>query len=207
MELTIFFPTQLVPARTRTQVVRLGAQCKPLDLTEQSRGIGVPIVQLTTHVKSSTLYGCTTKFFQLDGLLLFCIIMGLRSASSTIICLTISTVLHFRSFIPSISSLGDNISSSSCITTEASPLPILDTPTDQGYILHMGADRTLCAHYVKVLEYIDFRFKKNGNIYYNLKVVLQSFSLVKGKSNLILYLSKRKKRNLIHFELTRQLSS
>ena len=151
------------------------------------------MVQLTTHVKSSTLYGCTTKFFQLDGLLLFCIIMGLRSVSSAI-CLTISTVLHFRSFIPSISSLCDNISSSSCITTEASPLPILDTPTDQGYILHMGADRTLCAHYVKVLEYIDFRFTKNGNIYYSLKVVLQSFSLVKGKSNLILYLSKRKKR-------------
>ena len=104
------------------------------------------------------------------------------------------SVLHFRSFIPGISSLGDNISSGSCITTEASPLPILDTPTDQGYILHMGADRTLCAYYVKVLEDIDFRLTKNGNIYYNLKVVLQSFSLVKGKSNLILYLSKRKKR-------------
>ena len=29
------------------------------------------------------LYGHTSKFFQLDGLLLFCIIMGLRSASST----------------------------------------------------------------------------------------------------------------------------
>ena len=28
------------------------------------------------------LYGHTSKFFQLDGLLLFCIIMGLRSASS-----------------------------------------------------------------------------------------------------------------------------
>ena len=27
-------------------------------------------------------YGRTSKFFQLDGLLLFCIIMGLRSASS-----------------------------------------------------------------------------------------------------------------------------
>ena len=55
-------------------------------------------VQLTTHVKSSTLYGRTvvrsygrtvvrsygrtSKFFWLDGLLLFFIIMGLRSASS-----------------------------------------------------------------------------------------------------------------------------
>ena len=84
----------------------------------------MPVVQLTTHVKSSTLYsrtviwlygrtvvrsydhtvirsyghtvvqlygrmvgwayGRTTKFFWLDGLLLFCIIMGLRSASSAI---------------------------------------------------------------------------------------------------------------------------
>ena len=53
--------------------------------TGQSRGVGVPAVQLTTHVKSSTLYGRTSKFFRLDGLLLFCIIMGLRSASSAII--------------------------------------------------------------------------------------------------------------------------
>ena len=44
----------------------------------------MPVVQLTTHVKSSTLYGHTV-IFQLDGLLLFCIIMGLRSASSAII--------------------------------------------------------------------------------------------------------------------------
>ena len=50
----------------------------------------MPAVQLTTHVKSSTLYGRSygrkSKFFRLDGLLLpFCIIMGLRSASSAII--------------------------------------------------------------------------------------------------------------------------
>ena len=51
--------------------------------TGQSRGVGVPAVQLTTHVKNSTLYG--RKFFRLDGLLLFCIIMELRSASSAII--------------------------------------------------------------------------------------------------------------------------
>ena len=51
----------------------------------QSRGIGVPAVQLTTHVKSSTLYGRKSKFFRLDGLLLpFGIIMGLRFASSAI---------------------------------------------------------------------------------------------------------------------------
>ena len=31
------------------------------------------------------LYGRTSKFFWLDGLLLFCIIMGLRSVSSAII--------------------------------------------------------------------------------------------------------------------------
>ena len=46
------------------------------------------------HVKSSTLYSCAViqsysrmvvhpNFFRLDGLLLFCIIMGLRSASAT----------------------------------------------------------------------------------------------------------------------------
>ena len=53
----------------------------------------VPVVQLAAHAKSSTLYGRTvvrsygrtTKFFRLDGLLLFCIVMGLRSASSSII--------------------------------------------------------------------------------------------------------------------------
>ena len=61
----------------------------------------VPVVQLDAHAKSSTLYGRTvvrsygrtvvrsygrtTKFLGLDGLLLFCIVMGLRSASSAII--------------------------------------------------------------------------------------------------------------------------
>ena len=61
----------------------------------------VPVVQLAAHAKSSTLYGRTvvrsygrtvvrsygrtTKFFGLDGLLLFRIVMGLRSASSAII--------------------------------------------------------------------------------------------------------------------------
>ena len=48
----------------------------------------VPVVQLAAHAKSSTLYGRsygrTSKFFRLDGLLLFCIIMGLRSASLAI---------------------------------------------------------------------------------------------------------------------------
>ena len=67
---------------TRTRVVRLGAQCTDHWTTEQSRGVGVPAVQLTTHVKSSTLYGRTSKFFRLDGLLLFCIIMGKHPASS-----------------------------------------------------------------------------------------------------------------------------
>ena len=96
----------LARARTRTWVVRLGAQCADHWTNGQSCGVGVPAVQLITHVESSTLYGrmvvrsygcmatrlyghmvvwsygCTSKFFQLDGLLLFCIIMGLRSASS-----------------------------------------------------------------------------------------------------------------------------
>ena len=90
MELAFFFPhvsraQRLAPARTRTRVVRLGAQCTDHWTTEQSRGVGVPAVQLTTHVKSSTLYGRTSKFFRLDGLLLFCTIMGLRSASSAIV--------------------------------------------------------------------------------------------------------------------------
>ena len=53
----------------------------------------VPVVQLATHAKSSTLYGRsygrTSKFFWLDGLLLFRIIMGnavraSRAASSAI---------------------------------------------------------------------------------------------------------------------------
>ena len=48
----------------------------------------VPVVQLAAHAKSSTLYGRsygrTSKFFRLDGLLLFFIIMGLRSASLAI---------------------------------------------------------------------------------------------------------------------------
>ena len=38
--------------------------------TGQSRGVGVPAVQLTTHVKSSTLYGRTVvhpNFFSLMG--------------------------------------------------------------------------------------------------------------------------------------------
>ena len=88
----------LALARTRTQVVQVGAQCTDHWTTGQSHGVCVPMVQLTTHVKSSTLYshtvvrlyGRTSKFFQLDGLLLFCIIMGLCSASSAINCLHVA---------------------------------------------------------------------------------------------------------------------
>ena len=44
----------------------------------------VPMVQLTEHAKSSTLYGRSyglkSKFFRLDELLLFRIVMGLRFA-------------------------------------------------------------------------------------------------------------------------------
>ena len=42
----------------------------------------MPVVQLAAHAKSSTLYsrsyGRRSEFVRLDGLLLFCIIMGLR---------------------------------------------------------------------------------------------------------------------------------
>ena len=85
-ELAFFFPhvsraqQHLAPARTRTRVVRLEAQCTDHWTTEQSRGGGAPAVQLTTHVKRNTLYGRTVVHP-----LLFCIIMGLRSASSAII--------------------------------------------------------------------------------------------------------------------------
>ena len=41
------------------------------------------------------LYSRTSKFFQLDGLLLFCIIMGLCSASSTISILSIMYVVVY----------------------------------------------------------------------------------------------------------------
>ena len=54
------------------------------------------MIQSAAHAKSSTLYGRsngrtvvwsygrTSKFFRVDGLLLLCIIMRLRSASSAI---------------------------------------------------------------------------------------------------------------------------
>ena len=70
-----FFPhvsraQRLALARTRTRIVRLGAQCTDHWTTGQSRGVGVPAVQLNTHVKSSTLYGRTVvqpNFFGLIG--------------------------------------------------------------------------------------------------------------------------------------------
>ena len=42
------------------------------------------VVQLAADAKSSTLYGRTTKFFRLDGLLLFRIVMELRWSSAII---------------------------------------------------------------------------------------------------------------------------
>ena len=44
----------------------------------------VSVVQLAADAKSSTLYGRTTKFFRLDGLLLFRIVMELRWSSAII---------------------------------------------------------------------------------------------------------------------------
>ena len=92
----VFIQAQrLALAKTRTQVIQLGAQCIDHWTTGQSCAFGVPAVQLTTHVKSSTLCGCTViwsysrtvvhPIVLLDGLLLFCIIMGLHSVCSTII--------------------------------------------------------------------------------------------------------------------------
>ena len=60
----------LAPARTRTRVIRLRAQCTDHWTTEQSHGIGAPAAQLTMHVKSSTLYSCMVvhpNFFGLIG--------------------------------------------------------------------------------------------------------------------------------------------
>ena len=75
----------LALARIRTQVIQLRAQCTDHWTIRQSQGIGVPAVQLTTHVKSSTLYSRTVvhpSFFGLMGY--YYLIMGLHSASSAI---------------------------------------------------------------------------------------------------------------------------
>ena len=50
---------RLAPARTRTRVVRLRAQCTDHWTTSQSRGVDGPAAHLTKHVKSSTLCGRT----------------------------------------------------------------------------------------------------------------------------------------------------
>ena len=52
------------------------------------------------HWTTGQLYGRTSKFFRLDGLLLFCIIMGLHSASSTINTHTIYLFLFSCHHIP-----------------------------------------------------------------------------------------------------------
>ena len=59
--------------------------------------LGVPAIQLTTHVKSGTLCGRTVvrsygprvvhpNFFRLDGSPLFCIITGLRELRYNLLC-------------------------------------------------------------------------------------------------------------------------
>ena len=61
---------RLAPARTRTRVVQLGVQCTDHWTTGQSHGVGMPMVQLTTHVKSNTLYSHMVvhpNFFGLMG--------------------------------------------------------------------------------------------------------------------------------------------
>ena len=94
-ELAFFFPhvsraQHLAPARTTDHWT-----------AGQSHGIGVPAVQLTTHVKSCTLNGRTSKFFRLDGLLLFCKIMGLHFASSSITSQTNLTTINVYLWAPS----------------------------------------------------------------------------------------------------------
>ena len=65
-------------------------------------------------------YGRTSKFFRLDGLLLFCIIMGLRSASSATD--KIQVLHHYR---VSIFALSDGESSSFFqVTFIVSPMKI-----------------------------------------------------------------------------------
>ena len=58
-----------------------------------SNGVDMPVVQLAAHARSSTLYvqlyGCKSKFFWLDGLLLFRIIIGLHCACNK---------LHYKKF-------------------------------------------------------------------------------------------------------------
>ena len=68
-----FFPPhvsraqRLAPVRTTTRVVGLGAQCADHWTTEQSRGVGVPAVQLTTHIKSAPCTVVHPNFFGLMG--------------------------------------------------------------------------------------------------------------------------------------------
>ena len=57
---------RLAPARTRTQLVQLRAQCTDHWTTGQSCGVGLPAVQLTTHVKSSTLCGHTVVWLYIQ---------------------------------------------------------------------------------------------------------------------------------------------
>ena len=54
-----------LPVGLLSQLVERGTfgQCTDHWTTEQSRGVGVPAVQLTTHVKSSTLYSCTARSY------------------------------------------------------------------------------------------------------------------------------------------------
>lgn len=61
-----------------------------------------------------------------------------------------SIVLPLRSFIPAVSPFSNNISSSCSITDAPSSVAVLDTSSDQGYIIHMGTDCTMCKHYAKV---------------------------------------------------------
>ena len=56
----------------------------------------VPVIQLAANAKSSTLYGRTTKFFRLDGLLPFCIVMGPRSASPAMSLILVNSGTNLR---------------------------------------------------------------------------------------------------------------
>ena len=92
MELTFFFfPTCLLNKTKAPTMDKVHGNINGFSFATSlclCRGLIIQLIQLATHAKSSTLYGwsydCTSKFFRLNGLLLFCIIMGLHSVSSAI---------------------------------------------------------------------------------------------------------------------------
>ena len=82
MELAFFFPHNL----SRPGLEPGSFDSEPCALTTDYTGprYSWPCMSKVAPCTVVRLYGHKSKFFRLDGLLLFCIIMGLRSASSAI---------------------------------------------------------------------------------------------------------------------------